>query len=118
MFEDFRLRVFDTVARCGSFTAAARELGISQPAVSQNIAELEKTLGVTLFERTRTSVSLTGKGVLFRRYCDQILYWYDAAEKAVAGADDAAPAPVVLPLDESTDVEISVSPLGISLRKI
>ena len=118
MFEDFRLRVFDTVARCGSFTAAARALGISQPAVSQHIAELEKTLGVTLFERTRTSVCLTEKGRTFRRCSDQILYWYDAAEKAVSDTPDADPAPVVLPLDESTDVEISVSPLGISLRKI
>ena len=41
MFEDFRLNVFAKVAALGSFTAAARALGISQPAVSQHVAELE-----------------------------------------------------------------------------
>ena len=42
MIEDSRLKVFLAVAREGSFTIAARKLGISQPAVSQNVAELEK----------------------------------------------------------------------------
>ena len=42
MLEDFRLKVFLTVESEGSFTKAARNLGISQPAVSQNIAELER----------------------------------------------------------------------------
>ena len=45
MFEDFRLKVFMAVATEGSFTKAAAVLGISQPAVSQNIAELEKSSG-------------------------------------------------------------------------
>ena len=51
MIEDFRLRVFETVCKNGSFSAAAKLLGISQPAVSQQIAELEKALGRSLFER-------------------------------------------------------------------
>ena len=46
MLEDFRLKVFATVAAEGSFTKAAAVLGVSQPAVSQNIAELEKLSGV------------------------------------------------------------------------
>ena len=41
MLDDFRLRVFMMVAAEGSFTRAAQHLGVSQPAVSQNIAELE-----------------------------------------------------------------------------
>ena len=40
--EDFRLKVFKAVVQEGSFTKAAKALGITQPAVSQNIAELEK----------------------------------------------------------------------------
>ena len=48
MLEDFRLKVFMAARSEHSFTKAARSLGISQPAVSQNIAELEKELGVTV----------------------------------------------------------------------
>ena len=41
MLEDFKIKVFVTVASTGSFTKAGELLGISQPAVSQNVAELE-----------------------------------------------------------------------------
>lgn len=78
MLEDFRLKVFMTVALKGSFTLAAKELRISQPAVSQNIAELEKTLGTDLFARMRGRVDLTPAGVVFKEYASRILYWYSA----------------------------------------
>ena len=65
MFEDFRLRVFERVAELGSFTAAAKALGISQPAVSQHISELEKSVGGALFERGRGRVEPTQRGRLF-----------------------------------------------------
>ena len=48
MFEDFRLKVFMAVAETGSFTKAAKSIGISQPAVSQNINALEKEIGTPL----------------------------------------------------------------------
>lgn len=80
MIEDFRLRVFMTVAQKGSFTLAGKCLRISQPAVSQNISELEKSLGVELFTRTRGSVSLTAAGLSFKDYAAGILHWYAAAE--------------------------------------
>lgn len=105
MFEDFRLRIFLTLAETRSFTAAAKELGISQPAVSQNIAELEKTLGEQLFERKRGEVALTDKGMLFKGYAGQILHWYGAAVKAMKTGDDA----VTIKLDESSDARIWTS---------
>lgn len=45
------LRDFLTVAEHGSLSAAARQLGIAQPAVKCSIQELERALGATLFER-------------------------------------------------------------------
>lgn len=81
MFEDFRLRIFMAVAEKGSFTLAAKTLGVSQPAVSQNIAELEKSLGAELFLRRKGSVTLTPKGAAFKEYAGRILYWYTATEK-------------------------------------
>lgn len=80
MFEDFRLRIFMAVAEKGSFTLAAKALGVSQPAVSQNIAELEKSLGAELFLRRKGSVTLTPKGAAFKEYAGRILYWYTATE--------------------------------------
>ena len=78
MLEDFRLKVFMTVAQEGSFTKAAAVLGVSQPAVSQNIADLEKTFGCRLFERLRGEVLLTPQGEIFREYAVKMLRLSDS----------------------------------------
>ena len=80
MLDDFRLRVFRMVAAEGSFTRAAQHLGISQPAVSQNIAELEKQVGAVLFDRKRGEVALTAEGYVFKDYAEKILHWYEATD--------------------------------------
>lgn len=72
MFEDYRIKLFLTVASEESFTRAAEKLGITQPAVSQNIAELEKGFNVKLFERRRGSVALTGEGRVFEAYARRL----------------------------------------------
>ena len=55
-------KVFTTYAPGGSLTAAAQELCISQPAVSQAVRQLEKEAGTKLFFRTSKGVQLTRKG--------------------------------------------------------
>lgn len=108
MLDDFRLRVFATVARLGGFTAAARELGVSQPAVSQHVSELEKELGCSLLERSREGVTLTTEGERLLGYARQVLHWYDVINAAFAKDDvfsrgKALPEPVRLKLsDEKT----------------
>lgn len=77
MLEDFRLKVFVTVARTRSFTKAAAQLSISQPAVSQHISELEKTLGQKLFQRLKGETVVTDAGALFHEYATDILSKYD-----------------------------------------
>ncbi len=67
-----RLHIFHTVARMGSFTKAAAELGISQPAVSIQVRELESNLGVTLLVRIRSGVSLTDTGEVVYQYTRRI----------------------------------------------
>ena len=86
MLGDFKLKVFLTVCEKESFTKAARNLGITQPAVSQNVAELEKELGAPLFVREKGSVSLTAAGVAFKEYASRIQYWCSAAEGLFASA--------------------------------
>lgn len=76
-------RSFSAVARCGSISAAAKELFVSQPAVSADISELEKKLGVRLFFRTNRGVTLTGEGELLLEYVGQALRFLDAGEDAL-----------------------------------
>ena len=73
MLEDFRLKVFMAVVQERSFTKAASVLGITQPSVSQNIADLEKMTGRKLFDRQRGSVELTAEGEVFLKYVRKLL---------------------------------------------
>ncbi len=61
-------KVFYYAARAGSLSVAARELNISQPAVSQSIRQLETQLGAKLFTRASKGVRLTGEGELLYGY--------------------------------------------------
>ena len=79
MLEDFRLRVFMTVAQECSFTKAAAKLNISQPAVSQHVSELERVTGTKLFERLRGEVALTEQGRIFQIRAKNILDAYKSA---------------------------------------
>jgi DNA-binding transcriptional LysR family regulator len=65
------LFVFDAAARNGSFTAAAAELNVTQPAVSRMLGRFEQHLGVRLFDRTAGGAILTEEGeLLYRRVLD------------------------------------------------
>lgn len=66
------LEAFRTVCAEGSFTAAARRLGCSQPAVSYQIRKLEEVLGVTLLERDGRRIVLTQEGKRFRSFADRV----------------------------------------------
>ena len=84
MLEDFRLKIFLTVASEGGFTKAANVLGITQPSVSQNIAELEKQVGAKLVDRLRGEVVLTPAGVIFKEYAIMIQTTYADACSTLA----------------------------------
>ena len=83
------LRAFDAAARNGSFTRAAKELRVTQSAISRQIARLEVDLGVSLFWRRNRSVGLTTEGLAYfnvvRRAFDQI---HDATVQFTSVADD------------------------------
>lgn len=57
-----QMRAFSSVARAGSFTSAARQLNLTQSAVSMLVQQLEEELGLRLFDRSRTAVTLTEAG--------------------------------------------------------
>lgn len=70
---EFRLKVFITVVKNQNFTKAARELFITQPAVSKHIHELEEQYQTSLFNRTGSKVELTKAGELLYRHAEHIL---------------------------------------------
>lgn len=67
---DFRLKVFDTVARRLSFTKAADELCITQPAVTRHVKELERLMNLRLFERRGNRVTLTEGGQILLKHTE------------------------------------------------
>lgn len=68
MLLEARLRAFAAFARRRSFSAAAAELRISQPAVSKHVADLERALGLRLVERARRDGALTDAGEFVANY--------------------------------------------------
>ena len=83
------LITFESAARLGSLSQAARELHTSQPAISRDIAKLEKQLSTRLFKRSRNGVSLTDTG---RRYREAVTasigILRDAALEVASQPDD------------------------------
>jgi DNA-binding transcriptional LysR family regulator len=75
---------FTRTAELGSFAKAAKELGISPVAVSQNISRLETALGVRLLARSTRALQLTPEGQAFLEQCRQPLAQLDAACKEAA----------------------------------
>jgi LysR family hydrogen peroxide-inducible transcriptional activator len=84
MMEINQLRYFYAVARTGSFTRAAEELGIAQPSLSQQIKALERKIGAPLFERLGRSVRLTASGEALREPALAILQQVSMAENSLA----------------------------------
>ena len=68
-----QLRTFERIVRLGTFHAAARHLGLSQPSVSQRIRELEAALNTELFVRRGPRISLTAEGHALVDYADRLL---------------------------------------------
>ena len=81
-----QLQVFTAVASAGSVTGAARALHMTQPAATQAVRELERRLGVPLFERVRNRLVLTPEGEAFRgRALDIVELAGEAAREVVHG---------------------------------
>jgi DNA-binding transcriptional LysR family regulator len=87
-----QLQYFATTARVGQISLAAVECHVSQSTMTSAIAELERSLGASLFERTHSGVNLTYQGHLFLQHAETVLEAVDEAarqpfrgESAVSG---------------------------------
>src|SRR5690349_3578718 len=88
MLDVRRLRVLHAVSAYGSVTAAAAALGYSAPAVSQQLAALEREVGMRLTERAGRGVELTPAAHILVGHTDALLARLDAAETDVAAAHE------------------------------
>jgi len=77
------IKVFLAVARLGSYSTAARELGLSKAMASKHVARLESDLGVRLFNRTTRKVSLTENGAVYRDRMGEIIADIDETETLI-----------------------------------
>jgi DNA-binding transcriptional LysR family regulator len=79
MWQASEMAAFAYISEMGSFTAAARALGVPKVAVSRAIASLEKRLGCRLLTRTTRRVALTPAGVLLQPHCRRLLREVESA---------------------------------------
>jgi DNA-binding transcriptional LysR family regulator len=85
-----KLEIFAAVVRTGSFSAAAQQLLLTQPAVSQHIQDLEASLGTRLFVRGRRGVTLTPAGERLAEYTRAIFQLVAEAQNAVTDIEQLA----------------------------
>jgi len=89
-------RTFLVIVRCGSFTAAAEQLCVTQTTVTARVKNLEAQLNCPLFVRNRAGASLTVHGEHFVHYAHQLLQTWEAARNA-------------LPFPESLQVQVRLA---------
>lgn len=79
-----QLEVFVAIARAGSFRRAAEALHLSQPALSQHVAELERVLGARLFDRLNRAVKLTEAGRILEDHAHRLFATVASAREVIA----------------------------------
>jgi len=102
-----QLRYFVTVADCGSFTAAARQLRITQPALGLQVKQLESLLGVSLLARHSRGVMLTKAGAVLLWHARTILDHVAQAEASLQAFKNDARAKHAA---EATEIRLGVLP--------
>jgi len=83
-----QIRYFVTVAEVGSLTTAAAKLYVSQPALTENIKNLEDELGGKLFYRSQKGMVLTNTGTAFLAYANSLLNLASKAASVVSDAEE------------------------------
>lgn len=96
-----QLLVFSRVVEAGSFTAAAKALGMPKSTVSRRVMELEERLGARLLQRTTRRLALTDVGRTYFEACERIVAEAEEAERAVSSlkATPSGPLRVSAPLN-------------------
>jgi DNA-binding transcriptional LysR family regulator len=101
------IEIFLSVAEEGAISAAARRLGVSPSAISQQLTGLEATLGAVLLDRSARPMGLTPAGAMFRRHAQTILNAEAEARADLAVADLSGLTTLRLGMIEDFDAEVT-----------
>lgn len=111
------IRYLTAVVDHGSFTRAAHALHVSQPALSQQIKDLEDQLGAQLLDRSGRQVRVTDRGAVFLRYARHVLEQLDEAARAVQDVDDLSSGSLRLGVTQ-TVANYLIGPLVLRFRQL
>lgn len=111
------LRYFLTVVREESITKASEVLHITQPTLSRQLAQMEKDLGVKLFDRGTRKIKLTNEGILLRRRAEEILQLVDKTEKELVEQEEQVEGKISMGCGEIAAVQL-LSQIIKSFRQI
>ncbi len=100
------LRYFLTVAREESITKASEVLHITQPTLSRQLAQMEKEIGVKLFDRGTRKIKLTNEGLLLRRRAEEILQLVDKTEKELVEQEEQVEGKISIGCGEIASVQL------------
>lgn len=110
------LRYFLAVAREENITKAAGLLHISQPSLSRQLMQLEESLGVKLFKRSKHRIVLTDEGRLLRRRAQEIVALADKAEKELSQGEEAVSGEITIGCGETKNMAY-LSQMMVSFRE-
>lgn len=108
--------VFVKISELGSFSLAAKKLGVSKSHVSKTIQQLEKDLGISLFSRSTKTIQLTSIGELFLENCKVSLENLEEAKKDIIGQSETPRGKLRISL-AGIFGENFVAPVAINLAK-
>ena len=80
-----QLRYIVTIVNCGSISEAAKQLFITQPRLSNSVKELEKEMGISIFNRSSRGIALSPEGTEFLSYARQVLEQAELLEQHYTG---------------------------------
>ena len=106
------MAIFAKVATSGSFTAAAKQLGLPKSTVSQRVAELESIIDLRLLHRTTRSLSLTEAGRVYLGFCQAMLGQSQAADAALSKLRKAPSGELRITAPEATSLKLMPSILA------
>lgn len=112
------IEVFVAAAEEGSISAAARRLGVSPSAVSQQLSGLETALGAVLLDRSRRPMPVTPAGAMFRRHAQTILNAASEARAELAMADLSGMTTLRLGVIEDFDSDVTPRLLSLLARDL
>lgn len=112
------LRYFKTVAELGSFSSAARSLGIAQPALSRHVKAMEEEHGVVLLRRSARGIELTDDGERLLKFARGLIRQFDMLPEVIGDRSGAISGRVVVGFPTSVNAMVARPLIRAAMRRL